>query len=212
MLVSAASSEARRGWVALLRLGATGRLEQQRSHLSSQNTSEGCSVGLFETRTHAAQAVWEATVSSGWSRTPEPPLPKRAAPPRSPGRPRPSGTRAPAASPSPSPHLRGLGGAHAGRAGLKRGAQPPRLGPHADRVARGRGFLTERGRRGRRHGARPAGGCACGGAQSHEPALVGDGGGAARRPHSSETPQAGGNCPVTTEAPRTRHKPLPGLM
>lgn len=35
--------------------------------------------------------------------------------------------------------------------------------------------------------------------------------GAARRPQVSESPQAGGNCPVTTEAPRTRHEPLPGL-
>lgn len=69
---------------------------------------------------------------------------------------------------------------------------------------------SPRGRRGPGRDTRQSKGCARGRARSHVPALTGIGGGAASRPQTPESPQAGGNGPVTTEAPRTRHKPLPG--
>lgn len=94
--------------------------EERRSRLSGPDTQR-CLAGLFGTRSHAARAGWEPTVSSGWSRTQGLHLPS--ARPRPPYRPRPScrdTPRAhppPAGLPSPAPHLRGLGGAHAARIG-----------------------------------------------------------------------------------------------
>lgn len=139
------------------------------------------------------------------------PPPPRCAPTPA-GRPRPPPVGAPpgtpaarrvslALSPPPWPGRR----AHAhGR--LQRGAACP-----ASVSPRGPGFARERGRRGPGLAARQPENWARGGPRSHEPALTGGGGGAARRPQISEPPHAGGNDPVTTGAPRMRHKPLPGL-
>lgn len=181
--------------------------EERRSRLSGPDTQR-CLVGLFGTRSHAARDGWEPTVSSGWSRTPGLHLPSAC--PRPQCRPRPSsrGTpRAhppPAESPSPAPHLRGLGDAHA--AWSAEGSAPGGCREGRSRPA----SVSPRGWRGPGRDARQSKGCARGGARSHVPALTGIGGGAASRPQRPESPQAGGNGPVTTEAPRTRHKPLPG--
>lgn len=123
--------------------------EERRSRLSGPDTQR-CLAGLFGTRSHAARAGWEPTVSSGWSRTPGLHLPS--ARPRPPCRPRPScrdtprAHRPPTGLPSPAPHLRGLGGAHEARVGrgkrtqaaAERGAAGRLQLPHAaggDRVA-----------------------------------------------------------------------------
>lgn len=181
--------------------------EERQSLLSGPDTQR-CLVGLFGTRSHAARAGWEPTVSSGWSRTPGLHLPS--ARPRPPCRMRPSRRSTPpahpppAGSPSPAPHLRGLGGAHASRVGrgertraaAERGAAGRLQLPHAagwtgSRRATVQGLRTRRGAK---------------------PRTCSDGGlrGAASRPQMPESPQAGGNSPVATEAPRTRHEPLPG--
>lgn len=98
--------------------------------------------------------------------------------------------------PSPSPHLSGLGGAHTRKGPADGNAHGSAQFPHTPSLL---------------EGARPPEGCARGGARSHEPALARGGEGAARRPQSFQSPQAGGHSPVTTDAPRTRHNALPGL-
>lgn len=95
-------------------------------------------------------------------------------------------------SPPPRP------GRRTRRKGRPRGAQPAGFTFPTRPAGTGSRRATVQGLRTRR-GAKPRT-CSDGGLR-----------GAASRPQMPESPQAGGNSPVTTEAPRRRHEPLPGL-
>lgn len=163
---------------------------RQRSHLSS---SLPYLAGVF---------LLADAGSSGWSQAPDHARRLGRAPPIRARRGRPHHPPCPPLSPRP----RGLGAVRAPKgpaylaeltgSGCREGLGLP---------TRDRAFRRERGAR------RPPEDGARGGARSHGLLWRGAQGAPPGDPRPpSRPPQASGNCPVTTEAPRTRHEPLPG--